>query len=158
MLLPALLFALPAFAGPPPAAAPAAPAPRAEDLAWLGGCWTTTWPDGSVTQEQWLPPAGGALLGVVRTVAGGQMVSHEFLSIGAVDGRLAYVARPSGQPEATFPVVTASATEVVFENPTHDFPTRIVYRKAKDGTVSARIEGKIDGAPQAVDFPYKRCK
>lgn len=155
MLLTALLFALPAFADP---AAAAAPAPVATDLSWLRGCWTLTSPDGSVTQEHWLPPAGGALLGVSRTVADGRMVSHEFLSIAAVDGRLVYVARPSGQPETAFPVVTASDTEVVFENPTHDFPTRIVYRKGKNGTVSARIEGTLDGAPQAMDFPYQRCR
>ena len=51
----------------------------------------------------------------------------------------AYVARPSGQPETTFPLVKASATELVFENPTHDFPQRILYRKASDGTVSAAV-------------------
>ena len=48
--------------------------------------------------------------------------------------------------------------EVVFENPTHDFPQRIIYRKGADRSVTARIEGVIDGKARGVDFPFKPCQ
>lgn len=139
-------------------AATASRSPRAEDLAWIGGCWTMATPGGGVVEETWLPPAGGAMVGVGRTIRGGQMTEYEFLVIRHVDGHLAYVAKPSGQAEATFPVLRTGAAEVVFENPTHDFPQRIIYKKNADGSMTARIEGQLNGQSRGIDFPYGRCK
>jgi hypothetical protein len=52
--------------------------------------------------------------------------------------------------------VKFSATELVFENPSHDFPQRVIYRKVPDGLL-ARIEGVINGKPRGEDYPFKRC-
>ena len=43
--------------------------------------------------------------------------------------------------------------EIVFENPAHDFPTRISYRKVDAGLV-ATIDGMIKGKPRAIEFRY----
>lgn len=56
----------------------------------------------------------------------------------------------SSQAEAAFPLVRASATEVVFENLQHDFPQRIIYTRA-GATLRARVES-ADGK-KAQDFP-----
>ena len=126
-----------------------------DQLAWLSGCWMLARPDG-VTEEQWMKPAGGTMLGMSRTVKGGKMVEYEFLQLGDVNGKLTYVAKPSGQAETPFPVKTIADAEVVFENPTHDFPQRVIYRRTADG-VTARIEGTMNGKPRGMDFVYKRC-
>jgi Domain of unknown function (DUF6265) len=125
-------------------------------LAWLSGCWAQTRPDG-LTEEHWMKPSGGTMLGMSRTVRGGRTTEFEFLQIKEVDGKLAYVARPSGQAEATFPLKSMTDVETVFENPTHDFPQRIIYRKSAHGSVTARIEGTINGKARGIDFPFKRC-
>lgn len=127
-----------------------------EALSWLAGCWSMPHENG-FTQEFWLPPAGGAMLGIGRTIRAGRMAEHEFLAIREVDGRLAYVARPSGQPQTVFPLVRQTAMELVFENPAHDFPRRIIYRRTPDG-IAARIEGSANGKTRAVDFPFRRCR
>jgi uncharacterized protein DUF6265 len=130
--------------------------PTVDQLAWLTGCWTMTRGD-SVVEEQWLKPLGGTLMGISRTAKGGRVVEHEFLQIRDVNGKLAYVAKPSGQAEATFPIKTFSDSEAIFENAAHDFPQRILYRRTADG-VTARVEGTRNGQTRGIDFVYTRCR
>src|SRR4051794_26264292 len=112
------------------AASAQAPAHSAADLAWLTGCWEMS-RGGRHVIEQWTPAEGDTLLGVSRTVADGNTIEYEFVVIRKGVNGLEYVAKPSGQPEAAFAATRISATEAVFENPQHDFPTRITY--ARDG-------------------------
>ncbi len=133
----------------------AEPAAKIEDVSWLKGCWLVQRTGGS-TEEHWLAPAGGAMLGVSRTLRGDKMTEYEFLSIREVDGKLSYVAIPSGQKETVFPLVRFSPTELVFENPQHDFPQRLIYRKIADG-ISARAEGTLNGEKRGFDFVFKPC-
>lgn len=136
-------------------AMPAAPAKAvAADAGWLAGCWELTRGARHVV-EQWMPADGGTLIGMSRTVANGKTMEFEFLMIRERDGGIEYVARPSGQAEATFPAARVSADEVVFENLAHDFPQRIIYRKAADGGLAARIEGAMNGQARGIDFPYR---
>ena len=124
------------------------------DLKFMTGCWVFE-ADGRRVEEHWLAPAGGSLLGVSRTVKGGKTVEYEFLQIRDLPEGLTYIAKPSSQPEAKFVVSSKTADEVVFENPTHDFPQRIRYRLQGD-TLRARIEGNLNGKPRGIDFPYSR--
>jgi hypothetical protein len=151
--MPSLLLLAAATSG---GAAAAPSPPKIEDAVWLAGCWSLPRTDG-FTEEHWLPPAGGAMLGLSRTILDGKMTEHEYLAIQEVAGKLAYVAIPSGQQKAVFPVVRASPKELVFENPGHDFPQRVIYRKVPDG-ITARIEGVVHGKAQSADFPFKRCR
>jgi hypothetical protein len=126
----------------------------AADLAWLSGCWDLT-RDGRHVIEQWSAPEGGTLLGMSRTVADGVTKEFEFVMIRERSGgALEYVAKPSGQPEATFTAIRASGSEVVFENLQHDFPTRIIYRRNADGTLLAAIEGIRNGQTKRIEYPY----
>ena len=122
------------------------------DLVWLSGCWQYSAGSRTVT-EFWLPPDGGTMLGLSRTVSGGKTVEHEFLLLRVGPRGIEYVARPSGQAEAVFTATKVGADEVVFENPAHDFPTRITYRKTGSGVV-ATIDGMVKGQPRAIDFRY----
>jgi len=135
-----------------------ADADPAAALAWLAGCWASEGGEPG-SGEQWMSPAGGTLLGMSRTVAKGRTVAHEFMQIREIEpGRLAFVANPSGQAQATFPVKSLGEREVVFENPTHDFPQRVIYRLDETGVLRARIEGLIADKPRAEDFPMRRVR
>jgi hypothetical protein len=129
-----------------------------EKLAWLGGCWAAAEGEPG-SGEHWMPLAGGTLLGVSRTVKRGRTVEHEFMQIRAgEDGRIAFIAQPSGQRMARFPVAQLADDEVVFENVEHDFPQRIIYRRQPGGRLLARIEGLRGGAARAFDFPFRRIR
>jgi len=69
-------------------------------------------------------------------------------------GQIAFIAHPSGQSEASFPLVRLSGQEAVFENPQHDFPQRVIYRR--DGELlTGRIEGSEGGETKGFDFPMR---
>ena len=124
-------------------------------LDWLAGCWLGA---GGV-EEHWMKPAGGTMLGMSRTVRQEKTAAFEFLRIHRdVNGDIHFVARPSGQPEASFKLLKMSEREVIFENPAHDFPQRIIYPLAPDGSLFARIEGVRNGKEAGVDFPMKRAQ
>lgn len=135
------------------AAASASPAEGAlAKLAWLQGCWAA---DGAElgSGEHWMAPAGGSMLGMSRTIRKGRTSEYEFLRIAqGADGRLAFIAQPSGQPQAAFPLLRQDEDTVVFENPAHDFPQRVIYRRIGDTRLHARIEGRGKG----IDFPMSR--
>jgi hypothetical protein len=127
-----------------------------DSLAWMKGCWASE--DGKVT-EQWMAPAGRAMLGMGRTVMNGEMVAFEFMQIRDIkDKGVHFIAKPSGQAEASFKLVRSSDKEVVFENPEHDFPQRVIYRLKSDGSLVGRIEGKQNGKEKGIDFPLIRAK
>jgi hypothetical protein len=128
-------------------------APTVQDLAWLAGCWEST-RAGRHVSEQWMAPEGNTLIGMSRTVANGKTSEYEFLLIREGARGLEYVAKPSGQAEATFTSMRISANEVVFENPTHDFPTRIIYQRQSDRHVTAAIEGTTNGQSRRIEFPF----
>lgn len=129
-----------------------------DKLAFISGCWTLVRPNGTKIEEQWLAPAGGAMIGMSRSVRDGRLREFEFMRIlPAADGKLQYVAIPSGQAEAAFPLKEINENAVTFEAPEHDFPQRILYRLVDRDTLVARIEGSIGGQARSADFPYKRC-
>jgi Domain of unknown function (DUF6265) len=127
-----------------------------DQLAWLAGTWSFE-RNGRTVTEHWLAPAGGTMLGVSRTIAGGRTIEYEFIVLRADEsGQISYLAKPSGQPEAVFKLVRTSATDVVFENLAHDFPQRISYALQPDGSLLAAIEGTHNGQARRVEFPYRR--
>lgn len=108
-----------------------------------------------VIEEHWNKPAGGTLLGLGRTLKGDRTLFKEFVSITRQQDKLVYTARIGTKNQTDFPLKQGSATELIFENLTHDFPQRIIYRKSAEG-LFARIEGTKDGKERHEDFPYRR--
>lgn len=122
---------------------------------WLGGCWEMR-RGPSVTQEMWMAPSGGAMLGVSRNVVRDTVREWEHLMLGPTPSGLAYVAKPARQAETAFAATQISDSLLVFENPQHDFPQRILYRRRGADSVIARIEGPRGGQMRGIDLPYAR--
>jgi hypothetical protein len=135
-----------------------APPPAIAKLAWLAGTWRME-KNGRVIDEQWMAPAAGVMLGMSRTIAKGRVSEHEFMQIReGPGGELFFVAQPSGQKEAAFQIKSLADSEVVFENPQHDFPQKIAYTRKADGSLLAVIEGVApDGQTKRVEFSYQRA-
>jgi hypothetical protein len=133
------------------------PKPTLNDLSWLAGCWEANLKGREVT-EQWMKPGGGIMLGMARTVSKGKAAEFEFTQIREQDDAIYYVAKPSGQAEASFKLIKLQNKEAVFENPQHDFPQRVIYRLQSDGSLFARVEAAVKGQLRGIDYPYKRAK
>ena len=125
-------------------------------VAWLAGCWAQQGREaGSV--EQWMAPAGGLMLGMARIVKNGRVVEFEFMQMRAdADGKLAYIAQPQGRPPTSFGLLRHGEAEAVFENPAHDFPQRVSYRRTAPDQLVARIEGQMNDKARGIDFAMQR--
>jgi hypothetical protein len=113
-------------------------------LRWMSGCWTSV-RGNVVTDEMWMTPRGGVMLGVARTVNGTHVRDVEFTRVYASADTLVYAAQPSNQPAAQFTAKRVAAGEVIFENLAHDYPKRIVYRAVPPDSLHAYIEGALEG-------------
>jgi hypothetical protein len=131
----------------------AEPAPSLE---WLAGHWCADLGDG-IVEELWLPPHGGATFGLGRTRKEDATTAFEYLRIVDLDGVPAYVAQPGGRQPTTFSMTARGEQWIRFENPQHDFPQRIEYRRELD-TLHAEIAGPgEDGADVVIRFDYRPC-
>jgi hypothetical protein len=127
------------------------------DLAWLAGDWQTAAGGRRQIEEHWTGIAGGTMMGMSRTVAGEKTVEFEYLRIEQRADGIYYVAHPKARCPATdFKLTKSTATEAVFENPQHDFPKRIIYRKTGDDSLTASIDGG-EGS-KAMTFSFTRMK
>ncbi|MDM4766998.1 DUF6265 family protein [Pelomonas sp. SE-A7] len=123
--------------------------------AWMAGCWKLEGSDAG-SAEQWMAPAGGQMMGMSRTLRRGKLVEFEFLQIRPnAEGKLEYVAQPQGRPPTAFALKEQGPQSVLFENPQHDFPQRISYKR--DGLqMQARIEGERNGKLRGIDFAFRK--
>jgi len=122
---------------------------------WLAGCWEVTAGE-LVIEEHWMAARGGTLLGMSRTVRGGQLAGYELLLLYEEASGWIYEAHPSGQPTASFRSSAITDTSIIFSNPDHDFPQTIAYFRIGSDSLLARIAGERGGQPRQVEFPYRR--
>jgi hypothetical protein len=131
--------------------------PTLADLSWMTGDWQTAPGGRAQIEEHWTQAAGGTMIGMGRTIAGGKTYEFEYLRIEQRADGIYYVAHPKGQcPGTDFKLMRVSGNEVVFENPQHDFPKRIFYRKGADDTLTATVDGGEGSKAQT--FAYRRMK
>jgi hypothetical protein len=129
--------------------------PTLDQLAWIAGCWKNEFPKVTI-EEQWMKPAAGSMIGMSRTASKKKTVAYEFLRIVQQGDSLLYISIPSGQVETAFLLTKCTDDEALFENPTHDFPQRIVYHRNNDGSLLAAIEGNENGMLRREEFPMIR--
>jgi hypothetical protein len=131
----------------------AAPGHGAAELGWMSGSWISE-TGGGWTEESWSEPRAGMMLGTGRSGRGGELRDWEFMRIAPdADGALAFWGSPKGAPAVPFRLVSLDATEAVFENRSHDYPQRIVYRR--EGKALVATVSLADGS-NAASWRYRR--
>lgn len=119
--------------------------PSITDVSWLIGSWETS-PDehGCTYREEWHQETPMLLTGQSRETCNPPLTEREpydeALRMEAEANGLVYVAWPTGQDRTEFPLTAGSTTGFVAENPDHDFPNRIEYRRTAAG-IDAIVSG-----------------
>jgi hypothetical protein len=111
---------------------------------WLEGEWKTNNKSG-FAGETWQLANDTLLSGEGLVHVGGQYRVMEKITIFSSNGNLYYGATVSGQNEGKQVLFTASHIapgHLVFLNPEHDFPTRIVYKLKDDRALEVNISGR----------------
>ena len=121
---------------------------------WMAGSWRGT-VDGVTMEEHWTSAAGDVMLGMHRDVRSGVKTSFEFARIEKKGDTLVYQAMPGGRPATPFTLKESSAQRVVFENPEHDFPQRIIYWR-ESNRLCARVEGTIGGKSESEQWCWEK--
>lgn len=125
-------------------------------LDWISGHWCVDRGEDNV-EELWLPPHGGVVVGLGRTRTTDRTTRFEYLRIVDRDGDQSYIAQPGGQPPTAFRRTAGGERWVRFENPDHDFPQRVEYRRDGDA-LRAEVAGPGEnGKDVVITFNYSRC-
>lgn len=128
-----LIFAAVIFANPV----------RAADfgqIAFMSGCWKTAADVSPEYRECYTSPKAGMMQGSSQTIENGKTTFFEFTLVMEDAGKIVYRPFIKGVQSVDFTLTKLTAGEAVFENLAHDFPQRVIYRKAANGKLTARIE------------------
>ena len=130
--------------------------PSTANLGWLAGHWVQDGADGWA-EESWTRPRGGTMLGTGLTGKGSSAKSFEFMRIAdsSEGARVIFWGSPGGKIPVAFPLVMEGRQEVAFENPKHDYPTRISYKR-EGRFLIATTSGPDGSNPQT--WRYRRTR
>ena len=127
---------------------------KINELNWIAGNWSSD-KNGTITEEQWIEPRAGMMIGMNRMSFPNGKGTFEFLRIAETENGIVYFASPNGNPATSFALKELDKSKVVFENKTHDFPQRIIYERSND-TMMAMIEGEVNGKAQSMKWTWQR--
>jgi hypothetical protein len=145
-------------------AAAALSAARAQDaeqplarLAFMAGCWRGDGGVDKVIEEQWTAADSDVMLAMTRYVDenDGHTLGWEFSRVVADSSGITLYPAPLGRQQGTFRMTRSTADEVRFEDPAHDFPKRIIYRRGDDRTLIVWLDGG-EGAHEARELRLDR--
>ncbi len=132
-----------------------------KQVKWLSGTWENKAQRGSIF-ENWKTGDDSTLIGRSYSIRNGKdTVVFETIQLRQRNGALYYVPIARGQNNnqpVPFKMTLLTKNQMVFENPEHDFPKRIIYKKSSDNRMDAAIEGEQDGQMRREDFPFVKVK
>jgi len=134
--------------------------PEIEKVNWLVGSWHNTSPEVSST-EIWEKKNDSTLAGTSFVIVGKDTVSYETICLEQNGTALFYiptVKEQNGAQAIKFTLTSLTTNKMIFENPKHDFPTKITYNKISNDSMSAEISGMIEGKEKKEQFPFVRMK
>lgn len=114
---------------------PTPPAPEGTgwglaSVAFLSGCWEGGDSGGLVLEERYSPARGGVMMGSTRYLRDTELANFEFSRIVENGGGVVLVPYPGGTRSAVgFRLTEVGPGHARFENPSHDFPSRIDYTR-----------------------------
>lgn len=134
---------------------------------WFLGIWQNSTPDGVFT-ERWEQKNDSLYLGNSTVVVGKDTVFYESIDLQKTNNDWKYIVSVKNQASSTsasnneqpvsFKLTSVTPTQLVFENPQHDFPTKIIYTQINNDSIVAEISGIIKGVEKKELFPMKRIK
>ena len=122
---------------------------------WLQGKWKQPNTD---RYEEWNIASDSLANGMAYILSDdGEAVPDEIIQIRYRNGLFYYVTivkKQNAELPVEFKIVSSSSGSLVSENPTHDFPQRIVYKLQKNGSLLAYIENLQK--TKRINFEFER--
>lgn len=125
---------------------------------WLIGTWQNTSNDGTLT-EKWNKLNDSVLIGNTNLIAGNDTLFSENIRLFERNKKLYYTPIVSDQNDGkavSFVLTKTSKNELIFENPRHDFPQKISYKRIGSASLIAVVSGTKNGKVAMETFPMKK--
>jgi hypothetical protein len=117
-----------------------------QTLDQITGLFAGTWKmEGREVYEKWEKNADSSFKGKGYNLKDNQEKITEYFEIKSIDGKIYYLATvPNQNNGATvkFALTKSENGEFVFENPEHDFPQKLVYKKLSDREMWVEVSAK----------------
>ena len=124
----------------------------------LEGVWARE-KAGTILYEQWQKLAEDQLQGKTYQLKGTDTVFLEKMSLNRKNRQIVFSALTSDDKEqgvTAFFLTKIEKNQFYFENPTHDFPKRIIYELVSQDSVHAWIDGGENIPGNRIDYHYRR--
>lgn len=125
---------------------------------WFLGDWENQVNDAYFT-EIWRQKNDSTMYGRSFVTVKKDTVFAEAVNLMQRNDSLFYIVNVIGQNNekpVSFYLTQAVNNELVFENPQHDFPTKITYKKITDDLMLATVSGTKEGKPSSDEYEFKR--
>lgn len=133
---------------------------KLESANWLLGEWKNASANGVYT-ETWKQENDSLFTGESYYIIEKDTPSAEAVRLEQHGADLFYIPtvrdQNNNQP-VSFKLTSSSDKELVFENPEHDFPQKIVYTRINTDSLLASIMGPREGKMDTIYFPLKRTE
>ncbi|MCF6128753.1 DUF6265 family protein [Flavobacterium sp. AS60] len=131
---------------------------KLEKMNWLVGNWEQKLPDGTL-KETWTKQNDSTFSGDSYFINTKDTVHFESIKLTQKDDELTYIATVIGQNNdepVSFKLTSDADNTFAFENPTHDYPQKITYKKVNETSLIATISGKQQGKPTSESYPMTK--
>ena len=125
---------------------------------WLLGNWENKMTEGNLS-ESWEKKDDSTFVGHSYFIKEKDTISFESIELLQKGDAIFYIPTVKGQNKdkpITFKLTTSTDNQFIFENPTHDYPQKIVYKKAGPNDLIATISGTQQGKTSTESYPMKR--
>ncbi|WP_281635821.1 DUF6265 family protein [Flavobacterium marginilacus] len=127
---------------------------------WLLGKWESKIDDGDLS-ENWKQVNDSTFQGESFFIKGKDTLHFESITLQQKGEELFYNATVKGQNEnkaVPFRLTSKTEKQLVFENPKHDYPQKIIYTQISKDSLVASISGVQLGKPSAEKFGMKKAE
>jgi len=129
-----------------------------KELQWLVGTWTNHTKE-KQSYENWIQVNDSTLRAHSFTIVENDTVFAERVTLQQKKSNTYFTVIAYNQNDnkpVTFKMIPSEKKTFTFENPQHDFPSRISYTNPVKDSIHAWIEGTVKGENRKVDFYFKR--
>ena len=132
---------------------------KLEKMNWLVGQWKSKTSEGLLT-ETWSKENDSTFLGQTYFIKNEKDTVHsESIVLTQSKDELIYRPTVKGQnndESVDFKLTTELENSFTFENPKHDYPQKITYKKINEKSLIATISGQQQGKSSSESYPMKK--
>lgn len=131
---------------------------KLEKMNWLIGNWEQSLPDGTL-KETWTMQNDSTFSGDSYFINTKDTVHFESIQLVQKAEELTYIATVVGQNNeqpVAFKLTSDTDDTFTFENPAHDYPQKISYKKVSGTSLIASISGKQQGKQSTESYAMNK--